>query len=148
MSELLETGYAGDVSVEAAFEALSLEKKACLIDVRTRAEWTFVGVPELSGIGKEPVFVEWQSLPPAPPVTGFLETLSSILTEQGLDQDSPIYFLCRSGARSRSAAIALTEAGYRRCFNVVGGFEGPLDETGHRGTTDGWKAAGLPWKQT
>jgi rhodanese-related sulfurtransferase len=148
VSELLETGYAGDVNVEAVFEALRLDPKACLVDVRTRAEWTFVGAPDLTGIGKEPVFAEWQSLPPAPPVMGFSETLSRVLAEQGLDQDSPIYFLCRSGARSRSAAIALTEAGYRRCFNVIGGFEGPLDKTGQRGSTGGWKAAGLPWKQT
>jgi hypothetical protein len=30
---------------------------------------------------------------------------------------------------------------------VLDGFEGDLDEDGHRGCT-GWKAVGLPWKQS
>jgi rhodanese-related sulfurtransferase len=66
----------------------------------------------------------------------------------GADKDAPVLFLCRSGARSRSAAIALTQAGYGRAYNVAGGFEGDLDGDRHRGHKNGWKAAGLPWKQT
>lgn len=143
-----ELGYAGDVSCVEAFAALEADPASCLVDVRTRAEWTFVGVPELGPGARAPLFVEWQSLPPAPPVVGFVDTLSRALTEAGLDHDSAIYFLCRSGGRSRSAAIALTEVGYRRCYNVVDGFEGPLDGAKHRGTVGGWKASGLPWAQT
>ena len=56
-------------------------------------------------------------------------------------------FLCRSGARSISAAEAATAAGIAPSYNVLEGFEGQLDETGHRGVT-GWRAEGLPWKQT
>jgi rhodanese-related sulfurtransferase len=56
--------------------------------------------------------------------------------------------LCRSGARSRAAAIAMTRAGLERAYNVAGGFEGELDENRHRGLRNGWKAAGLPWKQS
>jgi rhodanese-related sulfurtransferase len=59
-----------------------------------------------------------------------------------------VLFLCRSGGRSKSAAIAQTGAGYKKCYNVAGGFEGDLDADGHRGHIGGWKAAGLPWKQT
>ena len=66
----------------------------------------------------------------------------------GADKDAPVLFLCRSGARSRSAAIALTAAGFSRAYNIVGGFEGDLDGDRHRGQTNGWKAAGLPWKQS
>ena len=45
------------------------------------------------------------------------------------------------------AAVAMTKRGFARCFNLAGGFEGPLDNDGHRGRLDGWKVAGLPWKQ-
>jgi rhodanese-related sulfurtransferase len=65
----------------------------------------------------------------------------------GSDRNAPVYFICRSGARSRSAAQALTAAGYTRCYNVAGGFEGDVDAQGHRGRTNGWKASDLPWVQ-
>jgi rhodanese-related sulfurtransferase len=55
--------------------------------------------------------------------------------------------LCRSGARSRAAAMAMTAKGYNKCYNVAEGFEGNLDAEQHRGRVSGWKAAGLPWKQ-
>ena len=65
----------------------------------------------------------------------------------GGDTSAPLYFICRSGARSRSAAQALTAAGYGKCFNVAGGFEGDVDSQGHRGKSNGWKASNLPWVQ-
>ena len=64
------------------------------------------------------------------------------------DRDRPVYFLCRSGARSLAAARAAEAAGYGRVFNVADGFEGPPDAAGHRGNREGWKAAGLPWRQS
>ena len=36
------------------------------------------------------------------------------LTAAGADRDTPVYFLCRSGARSRAAAIAMAQAGFAR----------------------------------
>ena len=62
-------------------------------------------------------------------------------------KDAAIVFLCRSGARSRAAAIAMTALGYSRAYNLAGGFEGSHDPARHRGRIDGWKAAGLPWTQ-
>ncbi|WP_417668312.1 rhodanese-like domain-containing protein [Roseibium sp.] len=146
MSTLIE--YAGDTDVTAAFEALSENADAILVDVRTQAEWTFVGVPDLRAASKAPLLVEWQSFPPAAPVNDFVDQLAKKISEKGLDQSAPIFFLCRSGVRSQSAAIAMTKAGYTHCYNIAGGFEGPLDQEGHRGTQFGWKAAGLPWIQT
>jgi rhodanese-related sulfurtransferase len=58
-----------------------------------------------------------------------------------------LIFICRSGARSASAAAAMTEAGHPHCFNVAGGFEGSRDEEGHRGNVEGWKVEKLPWSQ-
>ncbi|PVB61277.1 rhodanese-like domain-containing protein [Labrenzia sp. 011] len=142
------TGYAGDVEATEAFTELTNTPDATLVDVRTQAEWTFVGLPDLRAIGKEPILAEWQSFPSSGPSPVFTATVTDLLVKKGLDQNAPIYFLCRSGARSQAAAIALTQAGYTRCFNISDGFEGPLDEDGHRGTRSGWKAAGLPWIQS
>ena len=61
--------------------------------------------------------------------------------------ERPVVFLCRSGNRSIGAAEAATAAGIAPSYNMLDGFEGHLDETGHRGTT-GWRAVGLPWKQS
>ncbi len=69
------------------------------------------------------------------------------VTAAAPDKAAPVLFLCRSGARSRSAAMAATAAGYAKAYNVAEGFEGDLDGEGHRGKLNGWKVAGLPWRQ-
>ncbi|MBX3489870.1 rhodanese-like domain-containing protein [Parvibaculum sp.] len=138
--------YAGDVTPEEAFRVLGADPNATLVDVRTRAEWSFVGLPDLSGMGKEPMLLEWQVFPAMERNPRFADDLASAL---GPDKkDVPVFFLCRSGARSRAAAIALTAAGFGRCFNIAGGFEGDLDSARHRGGRNGWKATGLPWAQS
>lgn len=141
-------GYAGDVTSREAFDALAEQTDAVLVDVRTQAEWSFVGVPDLRPLGKEAVLVEWQSFPSSGPNPEFANAVSSHVSKKGLDLDAPIYFLCRSGARSQAAATVLTQAGHTKCFNISDGFEGPLDADRHRGTQSGWKAAGLPWIQS
>ncbi len=78
----------------------------------------------------------------------FVAALTSALTEARVDFDAPVYFLCRSGVRSQHAAVAMTAAGWKRCFNIATGFEGALDGSGHRGRVAGWKALGLPWVQS
>jgi rhodanese-related sulfurtransferase len=134
--------YAGDLSVTEAWALLETEPGARLVDVRTRAEWSFVGVPDLAPLGREVELVEWQTFPSMQVNPGFVSDAA------GSDKTAPVLFLCRSGARSRSAAIAMTQAGYSRAYNIAGGFEGDLDGERHRGRKNGWKAAGLPWKQT
>lgn len=142
-----DSGYepVGEVSVLEAWDALTGNPKAVLVDVRTRAEWTYVGLPRLDGIGKRPVLTEWQAT--AGPVD-FAERLKAELKAIGAGDETPLYFICRSGSRSRSAAMAAADAGFTRVFNVEDGFEGPLDAERHRGMAGGWKAAGLPWGQT
>lgn len=137
-------GYAGDVDAAAAFEALRKSPAAQLVDVRSDAEWSFVGVPDLAPLGKEPLLVSWQTFPGMRPNEDFVHAVTARVPAT----DTPLYFLCRSGARSRAAAIAMTAAGYGQAFNVAGGFEGDLDDARHRGRKGGWKAAGLPWKQS
>lgn len=144
-AEQRSQGYAGDLSAAGAWALLDQEPDAQLIDVRTSAEWTFVGLPDLSPIGRKLHCLEWQGFPSMALNGDFVKQASSALGE---NKGAPVLFLCRSGARSRAAAIVMTGAGYTRSFNIAGGFEGDLDPLGHRGGMNGWKAAGLPWVQT
>ncbi|MCC7252829.1 rhodanese-like domain-containing protein [Hyphomicrobium sp.] len=136
-----------DVPVDETWARLKADAEAVLIDVRTRAEWTFVGLPDLSTLNKRVVTVEWQTFPENRTDPDFVEKLSGELEKAGVSKDAELFFVCRSGARSRAAAVAMADAGYTRCRNVADGFEGPLDPTQKRGQVAGWKAAGLPWRQ-
>jgi rhodanese-related sulfurtransferase len=126
-----------------AWAALQSDPQAQLVDVRTDVEWAFVGLPDLGAIGKQPVLVPWQVFPAMEVHPGFVGDLK----KAGLIPEQPIYFLCRSGVRSLAAAQAMQAAGYPKVYNVADGFEGPVDEDGHRGQAAGWKAEGLPWRQ-
>lgn len=137
-------GYTGDVTPATAWKILSENKDAVLIDCRTRAEWNYVGLPELASIGKTPALLEWQVFPSMQQNPEFVATLGNAIA----NKDTPLLFLCRSGARSAAAAKAMSAAGYSTCINVAEGFEGPLDTHGKRGSAAGWKATGLPWRQT
>jgi rhodanese-related sulfurtransferase len=140
--------YHDDVVPDETWRMLASEKGAALVDVRTAAEWNYVGLPDLSSIGVPLLRVEWQTFPTGAINPAFVETLDEALRRAGSDRDSPVFFLCRSGARSAAAAAAMTDAGYTRCYNVAGGFEGARDASGHRGTLEGWKASDLPWVQS
>ena len=133
--------YAGDLSPQQAWEALETDPRAVLVDVRTQAEWAFVGVPDLTALGKRVIPIEWSTFPQGRPNDAFLTQLG-----HHVEQDAPVYFLCRSGARSVSAADAATAAGWGAAHNILDGFEGPVDDHGHRAIA-GWKHAGLPWRQ-
>lgn len=135
------------ISVDETWERLKRDASAVLIDVRTIAEWAYVGLPDLSSINKRPVLVEWQSFPDERLNTAFTDRLAEALGPLGATKDSELFFICRSGSRSLKAARAMAAVGYSRCRNVAEGFEGPLDSDRHRGRLGGWKAKGLPWVQ-
>jgi rhodanese-related sulfurtransferase len=134
--------YAGDVDPSRAYAELRSDADAVLVDVRTDAEWVYVGRPDLTEIGRRVVFLQWQLFPGGRVNESFVEQLR----REGVAQGVPVYFLCRSGARSAAAAAAVTAAGFGPAYNVSDGFEGPLGVDGHRDVA-GWKAAGLPWRQ-
>src|SRR3546814_5459105 len=87
--------------------------------------------------------ISWQAYP----TRGGNENFVAEVEAKGIGKDQPVLLLCRSGARSRAAALALTAAGFGPCYNVAEGFEGDRDSEMHRGSVGGWKAAGLPWAQ-
>lgn len=144
---MADHGEIEDVPADATWERLKADAGSVLVDVRTRAEWTFVGLPDVEALGKRLIAVEWQSFPDNRINPAFVETLATHLEKLGIAKNAEVFFLCRSGARSRAAAAAMAEAGYSHCRNVADGFEGPLDAVGQRGGVAGWKAAGLPWRQ-
>jgi len=135
--------YAGDITPGEAWKLLSDNPEAVLVDVRTDAEWRWVGVADISELGREVVYVQWSG------VNGqrnesFVDELAAAGVTPG---DRPVVFLCRSGNRSIGAATVATAAGIAPSYNVLDGFEGQLDGDGHRGGT-GWRATGLPWRQS
>ena len=132
-----------NVAPTQSWEALQADANAQLVDVRTDAEWNFVGVPDLTPAGKQTVLIPWQAYPTMQRNHSFEDDLK----QAGLTEAHVIYFICRSGARSMAAAEAAKAAGFPNVFNVADGFEGPPDGHGHRGSTAGWKAEGLPWRQ-
>jgi rhodanese-related sulfurtransferase len=128
-------------SPSQAWQALS-EGGAALVDVRTNPEWAFVGLPDLSSLGKAALMIEWRRF-----------AQGRQIRQLGATPPEAVYFICRSGARSYDAASAadarFAAAGVNvRCINVAEGFEGDLDPSGRRGHANGWKAHDLPWRQS
>ena len=134
--------YAGDVSPQQTWDSLASDPNAVLVDVRTEAELTFVGRPDLSSIGKQIVGIQWTGYPGGERNANFLADLEG----HGITRETPVYFLCRSGVRSVAAATEATAAGWTRAYNIIDGFEGTFDDQGRR-VVSGWKVAGLPWRQ-
>lgn len=128
--------YDGAVLPKEAFEFLQTHPDAKLVDVRTRAEWDWVG--RIPGA----VEIELMTYPGSRPNPAFVEEL-----ERQVSKDVPVLFICRSGGRSHNAAMIALQAGYSECYNVLEGFEGDRDARQHRNTVGGWRAAGLPWSQ-
>lgn len=140
----------GKVSPTNAWRILEKDSSAHLVDVRTPAEWAFVGVPDVSGLAHIPLFIEWARYPDMSLNLAFAAEVEAAI---GADSPGPLLFICRSGARSLQAAHAVADHFAEKgnavtCLNVVEGFEGDLDASGHRGDHNGWKARGLAWRQS
>ena len=134
--------FLGNINSIEVWRNLQQGSEVVLVDIRTRAEWAFVGGPDLSSLAKTVVQVEWQTFPGMERNPRFLRELQA----RGIAPGRLVYLICRSGIRSRDAAEFLAERGYTT-YNVADGFEGPIDDDGHRGAS-GWRAEGLPWRQS
>ncbi len=127
--------YAGALLPSEAHELMQAGAK--LVDVRTK--------PELRYVGRIPgsLAVEWETYPGNKPNPEFIGELAA-----AAGKDDAVMFICRSGARSHSAAEAAMRAGWKETYNVLEGFEGDKDSQQHRNTVGGWRKAGLPWAQS
>ena len=89
-----------------------------LVDVRTPREWAQTGIAQgASGI-----------------VLQDPEFLTKLETLTGGAKDTPVAFICRSGARSGKATQMAMQAGYTHVYNVPHGTMTP----------GGWISSGLP----
>ncbi len=144
--QMPEGDYAGDVTAREAWDALTRDPQAVLVDVRTKVEWQLIGQPDLSSIEREPIYLQWVTMQGIN--SEFVAQLQAALEERGVPKDAPVYFMCQSGGRSKMAAMQCTQLGYTAAYNIAEGFEGDLDEHKHRNSVSGWKVAGLPWTQS
>jgi rhodanese-related sulfurtransferase len=132
----LGLAYAGAVTPQEAW-TLKQSGAADIVDVRTKAEYEYVGrIPSTT-------LVEWRRLGDSQPNPRFMEELAA---QYG--RERPLLFLCRSAVRSHNAAALAATHGYEHAYNILEGFEGDLDPQGHRGMLGGWRKAGLPWEQS
>lgn len=145
-----DIGVIADWSPEEAWSELEKNSRSCLVDVRTKPEWAFVGVPDLSSIGRRMVFAEWNAYPSMSQNKTFYYDVAASFVE---DWPNTMFFICRSGARSKAAATEFSNSAIKvgkpvRCLNVAEGFEGDLDSEFRRSQVNGWKFKQLPWRQT
>lgn len=134
--------YAGELTASEVYQLLS-NMGGILVDVRTIPEWQFVGTPDVSNTKGQFAAISWKIYPQMTVNPDFAEQLASA----GAHFETPLFFLCRTGGRSLDAAVAMTQAGYKLCYNITHGFEGDSDAQGQRGRVNGWKASNLSWKQ-
>ena len=131
--------YKGDLTSQETYDAIASDPNAVVIDVRTNAEWNFVGLPAIENLH----LVQWTSFPTGARNENFVAEVKA----KGRTEDQTLYLLCRSVQQSAAAASVLTASGFPTCYNVSDGFEGDIGPSGHRSTVNGWKHAGLPWRQ-
>lgn len=127
-------GYAGDVSVQLAFQWWH-SGQAVLLDIRTNAERAWVGFIQ------DAIAIEWKSWPSMEVNPNFDKQLKELVPA-----GSKLLMLCRSGLRSVPSAQRAQGLGFE-AYNILEGFEGDPDTNAKRGKKGGWKFHGLPWRQ-
>jgi len=132
-----------------------LGPRAYFVDVRTRYETVYVGLPTVADANIP--YVEHPDDAPWDDKAGrfkldvnsdFGPELARRLQAAGLGKDAPVILICRSGDRSARAANLLSQLGYMSVYSVIDGFEGDVAPSGDRKgqrVLNGWKNAGLPW---
>ena len=126
--------YAGDVEPREAYAALAAGRATrCSSMCAPRAEWTYVGLPDLSGARQAGAGLEWQRFPDGAVNEQFVDQLR----DAGLPEGAPVYFLCRSGVRSVAAAEAATAAGLGPVLQRAAGLRGAATT---RRATAAWPA--------
>jgi rhodanese-related sulfurtransferase len=128
-----------------------------MIDIRTRAEIQFTGFTDMAD-ANIPMYLfsdEWKLKKDG--VHGayrkifnedFITAVDNFITSKGKDKSVVIILMCQSGGRSPVAARELHDAGYKKVYFQVEGFEGIKAKSGAdkgKRVVNGWKNAGLPW---
>ena len=128
-----------------SWQKLQEDSHTLLIDVRSSMEFLFIGHP----VGA--VNIAWIDEPDWEINPNFAEDIRRHVMDRKpaemAAEDVPLLLICRSGVRSLEAGEVLIKAGFKEIFNVLEGFEGPIDDEKHRGTRGGWRFHKLPWEQ-
>ena len=140
---VMENYEINEINSYDCFEILKKNKQSHLVDVRTKEEWEYVGIPDLTSINKKTIFISWHLYPDMRINCDF----RADILHSKIKQDDTIFLICRSGQRSLEAAQYLNKLGYKNSYNVIDGFEGNKDLSNHRSKLNGWKYSKLPWKQ-
>jgi rhodanese-related sulfurtransferase len=134
--------YKRNLLPKMAVDRLNENPEAVLIDVRTSAEYKYVGFPENS------ILIPWFDEPDlnSDPLA-FCEAVNNHLSDRSDILSTELILICRSGFRSNEALKCLQSNGFTCVSHVASGFEGDLDENDHRGNLNGWRNDGMPWSQ-
>ena len=138
-----------NINSKEAFDFLKEDKNAVLIDVRTNKEHLEVGIPDLREIGKDTFKIEWRNSILPGTRKRFLNDFNKNLSHH---DEANYLFICRSGIRSKFAALTVEESfksgNYNgMCFNIEDGFEGFEQPSVYPQNPTGWKNLGLPWSR-
>ena len=138
-----EMSYKRNLLPKMAVERLQNNPQALFVDVRSKAEYKYVGYPENS------ILIPWIDDPDwEPNPEAFSEAVMQELDGRENFSDTEIILICRSGFRSNEALKCLENKGFTQVSHVASGFEGDLDENDHRGNLNGWRHDGMPWSQS
>lgn len=142
-------------AVEAAAMKQANPERVLLVDIRTRAEAMYLGMPTLADhlvpVLDFPDMWEWSEAQGEYLQQGnpnFVKDIEQRLQQAGLTKDDAVILICRSGVRSNSASGLLAHFGFKKAYTVVDGYEGDTAKSGPdkgQRTVNGWKNAKLPW---
>ena len=132
-----------DIDPIEAYEWATTDPNVYILDVRTPAEWKWVGHPGENKLGEGAELNDKVVNIPYKIENGeglivnpsFLDDVDYLF---GSNPNAVIINMCRSGSRSVAASNALDQHGYMNVYNMLQGFEGGKDERGYR-TVEGWK---------
>lgn len=133
------------------FKIIKSDQNSVIVDVRTVEEFNFAGYIDLSQLkdsGNQLLMLPLKLYPEMNYNQKFQETLEGFLKNYfSSPSEVKIFFICKTGGRSKEAATYFSNLGYKNCYNINNGFEGDLNEQNQRGKINGWKASNLPWRQ-
>lgn len=144
--------YLEAMEVPTFIDASGGTAKVLFLDIRTRAEAMFVGMPAtvdalVPFVEVQEIMSDWDTQRGAyklEPMQDFVPEVLRRLQAKQLSKADTVVLICRSGDRSGRAATRLTEDGFAKVYSVIDGFEGDLSVDGRR-NVNGWRKAGLPW---
>jgi rhodanese-related sulfurtransferase len=146
---LFTISYADDVTTVEAYNMVCDNTNVYIVDVRTDAEWIWVGHPGPNNTGegdcldgKVVNIPVWLGRPGNWSVNkSFIEDVNEFFEDI---EDPVLITMCLSGGRSKYAQGFLKEEGYVDVYNMLTGFQGSVDEYGYR-NVNGWVVVGHPY---